>query len=77
MSRISLYIGMSLDGYIADENGGVDWMLGDVASRIILGRMKLFYPRSIQLSWGERPIIRLPKSYPPIADLILTRQPMY
>lgn len=29
MSRISLYIGMSLDGYIADENGGVDWMLGD------------------------------------------------
>lgn len=24
-----LYISMSLDGYLADENGGVDWLVGD------------------------------------------------
>lgn len=29
MRDIILYIAMSLDGYIADETGGVDWLLGD------------------------------------------------
>lgn len=28
MRKTVLYIGMSLDGYIADPNGGVDWMTG-------------------------------------------------
>ena len=28
MRNIILYIAMSLDGYIADENGGVDWLSG-------------------------------------------------
>ena len=28
MRKTALYIGMSLDGYIADPNGGVDWMTG-------------------------------------------------
>lgn len=28
MRKIILYIAMSLDGYIADENGGVDWLSG-------------------------------------------------
>ena len=28
MREAVLYIGMSLDGYIADRNGGVDWMRG-------------------------------------------------
>ncbi len=27
--KVALYLGMSLDGYIADVRGGVDWMVGD------------------------------------------------
>lgn len=29
MRKVVLYIGMSLDGYIADVNGGVSWLGGD------------------------------------------------
>lgn len=29
MRKIILYIAMSLDGYIADESGGVGWLAGD------------------------------------------------
>ena len=28
MKKISLFITMSLDGYIADRNGGVNWLTG-------------------------------------------------
>lgn len=28
MKKISLFIAMSLDGYIADDKGGVDWLCG-------------------------------------------------
>lgn len=28
MRRVILYIAMSLDGYLADPNGGVDWLTG-------------------------------------------------
>ncbi len=29
MRKTVLYIGMSLDGFIANQNGGVNWMVGD------------------------------------------------
>lgn len=31
MRKTILYIAMSLDGYIVDENGGVDWLAGQDA----------------------------------------------
>lgn len=30
MRKISLFIAMSLDGYIADSKGGVDWLVGQM-----------------------------------------------
>lgn len=31
MRKVTLYIAMSLDGYIADRHGGVDWLCGSAA----------------------------------------------
>lgn len=28
MRKVTLFIAMSLDGYVADEKGGVDWLAG-------------------------------------------------
>ena len=29
MGKIVLYLAMSVDGYLADQRGGVDWLVGD------------------------------------------------
>lgn len=37
MRKVILYIAMSLDGFIADENGGVDWLSGQDAQSQDMG----------------------------------------
>ena len=44
MRKIILYIAMSLDGYIATEKGGVDWLAGDGSDANDLGS----YPQFIE-----------------------------
>ena len=34
VGKIVLYLAMSVDGYIADEQGGVSWLEGDGTSSI-------------------------------------------
>lgn len=43
MKKTILYIAMSLDGYIADEKGGVDWLKGDGSDPNHKGTYEDFY----------------------------------
>lgn len=44
MRRIILYIAMSLDGYIADKDGGVEWLTGqDAETESWEQKEQLFY----------------------------------
>lgn len=42
MKKISLFIAMSLDGYIADTKGSVNWLVGQSNDRFNL-RQKIVY----------------------------------
>lgn len=43
MRKIVLYIAMSLDGYVADVNGGVSWLTGDYSDSEAAGSYPEFY----------------------------------
>ncbi len=43
MNKLILYIAMSLDGYIADQDGGVEWLAGDGSEPEAEGSYPAFY----------------------------------
>ena len=43
MRKVVLYIAMSLDGYIADKKGGVEWLQGDASAPESEGSYPVFY----------------------------------
>ncbi len=54
MGKIVLYLAMSVDGYIADEQGGVDWLGGDGSQPDAPGSYPAFYKTvdAIVLGWS-------------------------
>ena len=43
VGKIVLYLAMSVDGYIADEQGGVSWLEGDGSKPDTSGSYPAFY----------------------------------
>ncbi len=54
MEKIVLYLAMSVDGYIADEQGGVDWLGGDGSQPDAPGSYPDFYKAvdAIVMGWS-------------------------
>lgn len=54
MGKIVLYLAMSLDGYIADEKSGVDWLSGDGSEPENPGTYSAFYEaaEAIIMGWA-------------------------
>ena len=54
MRKIILYIAMSLDGYIADEKGGVDWLVGEKIAEFPNESYRQFISRIDTIIMGYR-----------------------
>ena len=54
MEKVVLYLAMSVDGYIADEQGGVDWLGGDGSQPDAPGSYPSFYETvdAIVMGWS-------------------------
>nr|WP_317407329.1 dihydrofolate reductase family protein [Fournierella massiliensis] len=54
MGKVVLYLAMSVDGYIADEQGGVDWLGGDGSQPDAPGSYPSFYETvdAIVMGWS-------------------------
>ena len=52
MGKIVLYLAMSVDGYIADEQGGVDWLCGDGSQPNASGSYPAFYETTDAIIMG-------------------------
>ena len=53
VGKIVLYLAMSVDGYIADEQGGVSWLEGDGSKPDTSGSYPAFYEtvEAIVMGW--------------------------
>lgn len=58
MRKTTLYIAMSLDGCIADENGIVDWLDGDGSEPDAAGSYADFIQDIDTVIMGAAPMIR-------------------
>ena len=56
VGKIVLYLAMSVDGYIADEQGGVSWLEGDGSKPDTSGSYPAFYEtvEAIVMGWTLR-----------------------
>ena len=54
MRNVVLYLAMSLDGYLADKNGGVDWLGGDGSDPAADGSYPAFYETidTVVMGWN-------------------------
>lgn len=59
MRNISLFIAMSLDGYISDSKGGVDWLKGQGSDNENIDTYSEFVKNIDTILMGGIPIIRL------------------
>ena len=53
MGMLTLYLAMSVDGYLADERGGVDWLGGDGSQPEHAGSYPAFYEtvEAVVMGW--------------------------